>query len=65
MIKNIMLKAKPGASRLVNNGSAGRGGSRREAMEAPHPFPMPCLVHLSHVAEPKLYHFIINWRSSK
>ena len=35
-------------------------GLLRRGTEAPYPFPIPCPVHLSHLAVPGLYPFIIN-----
>ena len=32
-------------------------------MEAQGPFPIPCPMHLFHLAVPELYPFIINWLS--
>ena len=64
--KNIyFFKSKTWSFQVGEHMGVLGGGSLKEAMKAPHPFPMPCLVHLSHLAEPKLHHFIINWRSSK
>ena len=43
----------------------GESGALGEGMEAPHPFPTCCSMHLFHLALPKLYLFIINWSPRK
>lgn len=50
------------ASRLVNRWRFGEGGELAlgEGVDAPDPFPMPCLPAVA-----KLYPFAINWYSSK
>lgn len=38
----------------------GESGARTENLEAPLLFPVPCPMHLSYLAVPELYPFMIN-----
>lgn len=38
----------------------GESGMPEEGMEAPRPFPIPCLLHLFRLGFPELYPFITN-----
>ena len=50
---------------LVNTWKFQESGAFGKGMEALHPFPLPCPVHLFHLAVPELYPFMINWQSNK
>ena len=58
MIQNIYLVSipLPGIDLL-----GGEHGGLGEGMEALNPFPIPCPMHVFHLAVPKLYPFIISW----
>lgn len=43
----------------------GKRSTPGDSMEAPHAFPVPCPMSLSHLAIPDLHPFVINWLSGK